>query len=1207
MSDSLIKRILSSIDLGKNQLMNAALHKLSTPPLNPVEGQVYYNIPLGRICYWNGSSWVCLGDVSTSGSYSNPSWITSLAWSKITGAPSFITSESDPIWNAEKANYLTTANAALTYVALAGSYANPSWLSSLAWNKITGAPSFLTSETDPIWTADKPSYLTSATAALTYVALAGSYANPSWITSLDWSKLTGVPGTFTPSAHTHSLSDITVSGATTGQVPSWSGSAWVPTTISTANIYNSDGTLTGNRTVTMGSNTLTFTNNIIVTKGAGNSITIDANTNTNSPYINLFYSGLVNRRISFASDTTFINVTNGFLLSSDGTVANATGLIAQNIVSTGSIGSLGGLIAINSTGANMIRMYQRGVAERGVMGYDANTSYFQIRTGGATSFTDGNLAAAFMSTGNVVIGGATDAGFKLDVQGTGRFVNRLTVDADIYFTNYATTGIVITGPNVVYPLITIGSQNTASGNTNILIGQSNQGTGGAYVLGASNIANSNGSVIIGQLNQANTSGQFTVLIGGSNTTSHGVTTFTGTFAIGNANVLAHQASAIMGSNQTTTANNQLIIAATQSNVNSAGFNDIYFGTGPRSKNSNLLGSNITINGSGAGAGTDLSGGSVTIAGGKGTGAGTPGDVIIATASTTTSGTTLQSLTTRFRVAATTGNVTVSSLSGSGTRMVVADSSGVLSTQTIPAGNPGTVTSITAGTGLTGGTITSSGTIAFDTAWGDLRYQALLVSGTNIKTVNSVSILGSGDIVTNNIYTANGSLTSNRTLTLNGNSLSVNSGSNTAFHLFSNGRAWFGNGTPVDAGFQFEASGSSRWSNGSHRIRGASTSANNTTLIIENSAGTATASFFDNGFVSIPLLTVGTVEAGSSVLTLQSFEKSFATGPAIRFRFSTAPNTAGSYTIAATQQGSWFHTGSNVYNITAFRANESMTNFGGGGITNYTGFYFDPQAEANAGTRTYVAFRNDKGDNLFNTATGTTVFGATASSSASAIVDINSTNRGFLPPRMTAAQRAAISSAAVGLVVYQTDGTEGLYENTSTGWRIVNAAGSGGVSDGDKGDITVSGGGATWTVDNAAITYAKIQNVTDNRILGRSAGSAGTVQEIQIGSGLTLSGGTLSASGGSGYTITTQTSNYTETATSGTRIIVGNTTGGSFTVTLPTAVGNTAVLIIKKSAGSAGLVIDGAGSETIDGGATATLLEVNSSITLVSNNSNWIIV
>lgn len=58
------------------------------------------------------------------------------------------------------------------------------------------------------------------------------------------------------------------------------------------------------------------------------------------------------------------------------------------------------------------------------------------------------------------------------------------------------------------------------------------------------------------------------------------------------------------------------------------------------------------------------------------------------------------------------------------------------------------------------------------------------------------------------------------------------------------------------------------------------------------------------------------------------------------------------------------------------------------------------------------------------------------------------------------------------------------------------SGGGGLSDGDLGDITVSGNGTVLTIDDDAVTYPKMQNVSaTDKILGRSTAGAGNVEEI----------------------------------------------------------------------------------------------------------------
>jgi hypothetical protein len=55
---------------------------------------------------------------------------------------------------------------------------------------------------------------------------------------------------------------------------------------------------------------------------------------------------------------------------------------------------------------------------------------------------------------------------------------------------------------------------------------------------------------------------------------------------------------------------------------------------------------------------------------------------------------------------------------------------------------------------------------------------------------------------------------------------------------------------------------------------------------------------------------------------------------------------------------------------------------------------------------------------------------------SAILNLNSTSKGFLPPRMTAEERNLINSPAIGLTVYQINEEEGLYINKSSGWVFI---------------------------------------------------------------------------------------------------------------------------------------------------------------------------
>lgn len=114
---------------------------------------------------------------------------------------------------------------------------------------------------------------------------------------------------------------------------------------------------------------------------------------------------------------------------------------------------------------------------------------------------------------------------------------------------------------------------------------------------------------------------------------------------------------------------------------------------------------------------------------------------------------------------------------------------------------------------------------------------------------------------------------------------------------------------------------------------------------------------------------------------------------------------------------------------------------------------------------------------------------------SAKLDIFSTTKGFLPPRMNNAQRVAISSPAAGLMVYQTDGTSGLYCYGSSGWIYVINSSTNVVS-------VVNGGTGTTTSTGTGSVVLNTSPSLTTPTLGVASATSLIVPTITGGSGTT---------------------------------------------------------------------------------------------------------
>jgi hypothetical protein len=125
------------------------------------------------------------------------------------------------------------------------------------------------------------------------------------------------------------------------------------------------------------------------------------------------------------------------------------------------------------------------------------------------------------------------------------------------------------------------------------------------------------------------------------------------------------------------------------------------------------------------------------------------------------------------------------------------------------------------------------------------------------------------------------------------------------------------------------------------------------------------------------------------------------------------------------------------------------------------------------------------------------------------LDVTSTDKGFLPPRMTSSQRTSIQSPAAGLMVYQTDGTAGLYYYNGSAWiYIINSSTNVlSVVNGGTGTTTSTGTGSVVLNTNATLANPTLTSPTLGVASGTSLALSGSTSSTSPSSGaLTVAGG-----------------------------------------------------------------------------------------------------
>lgn len=286
-----------------------------------------------------------------------------------------------------------------------------------------------------------------------------------------------------------------------------------------------------------------------------------------------------------------------------------------------------------------------------------------------------------------------------------------------------------------------------------------------------------------------------------------------------------------------------------------------------------------------------------------------------------------------------------------------------------------------------------------------QYNAFIPSGVNMRI---------GAFATNNGFLGT---TTNHPFTIETNNTQ-------RARFFANGNLLIGSGT-TDGGYRLDVSGTARVREYLYMVR-------------QDGAATIDA---------LRYVTGGTIDIGTTFRVLGTNQWSANTGTTSYIQnnfgskvFASQPNQNGSFTINDFQTTSLSPTIPASYNQKVIGSSftissTAVNNFFGLDIratdnsssiaNNVYGVYADATLGTNTSANRWAGYFLGRGHFSQVLAIGTT------SPNASALLDVSSTTKGFLPPRMTNAQMVAISSPAAGLVVYDTTNNKlNVYDGTN---------------------------------------------------------------------------------------------------------------------------------------------------------------------------------